>query len=204
MIKLTWASQWLQNEALKAWNLRAMNSLHVRRGIHRTLPVWSCPLLTSKCWVQCAFPPLNPYSFLWIQQGLWESTIFWNRRSTAEVQEMEHCLKQLWKKKTTLCFWRACACLVSQACPILCDSVDCMYSSRLLCPWNFPRHGVGCHALLQRIFLNQKSSPHLLSLLHWHQILYHWAQEAYITGINSKSTKMCNVNATSERMQRLY
>ena len=27
--------------------------------------------------------------------------------------------------------------------------------------------GVGCHALLQRIFLIQGSNPHLLSLLHW-------------------------------------
>ena len=202
MIKLTWASQWLQNEALKAWNLRAMNSLHVLRGIHGTLPVWSRPLLTSKCSVQCAFPPLNPYSFLWIQQGLWESTIFWNKRSTAKVQEMEHCLKQLTKKKkkkekNILCFWHANACLISQSCLILCDPVDCMYSSRLLCPWKFSRHRVGCHALLQRIFLNQISNPHLLSLLHWHQIHYHWAQEAYITGINHESTKMRNVNATS-------
>ena len=27
--------------------------------------------------------------------------------------------------------------------------------------------GLGCHALLQGIFLNQGSNPHLLCLLHW-------------------------------------
>ena len=41
--------------------------------------------------------------------------------------------------------------------------------ARLLCPWDSPgkNTGVGCHALLQGIFLTQGSSLHLLSLLHW-------------------------------------
>ena len=36
-------------------------------------------------------------------------------------------------------------------------------------PWDAPSKntGVGCHALLQRIFLTQGSNPHLLCLLHW-------------------------------------
>ena len=36
----------------------------------------------------------------------------------------------------------------------------------LLCPWNFPgkNTGVGCHFLLQGIFLTQGLNPHLL---HW-------------------------------------
>ena len=39
----------------------------------------------------------------------------------------------------------------------------------LLCAWNFPgkNTGVGCHFLLQGIFLTQGSNPHLLSPLHW-------------------------------------
>ena len=39
----------------------------------------------------------------------------------------------------------------------------------LLCPWNFPgkNTGVGCHFLLQGIFLTQGSNPHLLHRLHW-------------------------------------
>ena len=44
-------------------------------------------------------------------------------------------------------------------------------NARLLCLWNSPRKntGVGCHSLLQRIFLAQGLNP---SLLHWRQILY--------------------------------
>ena len=39
---------------------------------------------------------------------------------------------------------------------------------RLLCPWDSPgKNGVGCHALLQRIFPTQGSIPCLLLLLHW-------------------------------------
>ena len=42
--------------------------------------------------------------------------------------------------------------------------------TRLLCPWDSPgKHtGVDCHFLLQRIFLTQRSNPHLL---HCRQIL---------------------------------
>ena len=40
---------------------------------------------------------------------------------------------------------------------------------RFLCPWDSPGQntGVGCHALLQGIFLTQGSNPHLLCLRHW-------------------------------------
>ena len=39
-------------------------------------------------------------------------------------------------------------------------------AARLLCPWNFPdkNTGVGCHFLLQRIFLTQGLNPRVL---HW-------------------------------------
>ena len=48
--------------------------------------------------------------------------------------------------------------------------------SRLLCPWNSPgkNTGVGCHFLLQRIFLTQGWNP---GLLHLRQILYHLNQQ---------------------------
>ena len=41
--------------------------------------------------------------------------------------------------------------------------------ARLLCPWNLPgkNAGVGCHFLLQGIFLTQGSNLSLLHLLHW-------------------------------------
>ena len=43
------------------------------------------------------------------------------------------------------------------------------YSTSLLCPWASPdkNTGVGCHALLQGIFMTQGSNPHFLCLLHW-------------------------------------
>ena len=43
-----------------------------------------------------------------------------------------------------------------------------------LCPWDSlgKNTGVGCHALLQGIFLTQELN---LGLLHCRQILYHWA-----------------------------
>ena len=68
-------------------------------------------------------------------------------------------------------------CLVTQSCSTLCSPMD--YS-----PPGSSDHrdspgqntGVGCHALLQRIFPTQESN---LSLLNYRQILYDWAtQEA--------------------------
>ena len=46
-----------------------------------------------------------------------------------------------------------------------------LYSTRLPCPWDFPgkNTGVGCHFLLQGIFLTQGLN---LGLLHFRQILY--------------------------------
>ena len=45
----------------------------------------------------------------------------------------------------------------------------------LLCPWDFPgkNTGVGCHFLLQGIFLTQGLNPHFLHLPQW--VLYHRA-----------------------------
>ena len=44
-----------------------------------------------------------------------------------------------------------------------------VWPTRLLYPWDFPGKniGVGCHALLQGIFLTQGWNPCLLCLLHW-------------------------------------
>ena len=44
-----------------------------------------------------------------------------------------------------------------------------LYPTRLPCPWDSPgkNTGVGCHALLQGIFLTQGLNPHVLCLLHW-------------------------------------
>ena len=44
-----------------------------------------------------------------------------------------------------------------------------LWPTRLLCPWDSPgkNTGVGCHALLQGIFLTQGSNPHSLLLMLW-------------------------------------
>ena len=57
-------------------------------------------------------------------------------------------------------------CMLPQSCPTLCDPMDYM---RLLCPWDFPgkNTGVGCHFLLQGIFLTQGLNKHLLHLQRW-------------------------------------
>ena len=50
------------------------------------------------------------------------------------------------------------------------DSLDTTVEpARLLCPWDSPgkNTGVGCHFLLQGIFLTQGPNLHLLCLLHW-------------------------------------
>ena len=43
-----------------------------------------------------------------------------------------------------------------------------LYPARLLCPWHPPgkNTGVGCHFLLQGLFLTQGSNPHVLHLQH--------------------------------------
>ena len=57
------------------------------------------------------------------------------------------------------------------ACSTVSDSLrpHGLYPARLLHPRDFPdkNTGVGCHFLLQEIFLTQGSNTHLLHLLHW-------------------------------------
>ena len=54
-----------------------------------------------------------------------------------------------------------------------------LYPIRSLCPRGFPgkNTGVGCHFLLQRIFLTQGSN---LSLLNCRQILYHLNHQGHL------------------------
>ena len=61
-----------------------------------------------------------------------------------------------------------CCCLVTL---VVSDSVwpYGLQPTRLPCPWDSPSKntGVGCHALLQGIFLTQGLNRNLLCLLHW-------------------------------------
>ena len=65
------------------------------------------------------------------------------------------------------CHW---CCSVTKSCPTLYDPTE---PTRLLCPWDSPgkNTGVGCHFLLQGIFLMQGSN-HVSCI--GRQVLYHW------------------------------
>ena len=60
--------------------------------------------------------------------------------------------QQSYRYESVCTYVYVCAKLL-QSCPTLCGPMDC--TSRLLCPQDFPGEssGVGCHALLQGIFL---------------------------------------------------
>ena len=62
--------------------------------------------------------------------------------------------------------------LTAQLCPTLCNPMN----TRLLCSWNSPgkNTGVGCHSLLQGIFLTQGLKP---GLLYCRQILQHLSHQ---------------------------
>ena len=63
-----------------------------------------------------------------------------------------------------------CAVLSCLVCPTLCDFIDCSPPCSSVHGETPGKNiGVGCHALLQRIFPNQGSNP---GLPHWRQILY--------------------------------
>jgi len=54
-----------------------------------------------------------------------------------------------------------------QSCPTLCNPMNCsLRGSSVHGDSPGKNTGVGCHALLQGIFLTQGSNPHLLCLLH--------------------------------------
>ena len=71
-------------------------------------------------------------------------------------------------------------CLVTKSGPVLLWPQG-LRPTRLLCPWDFPgkNTGMGWHFLLQGLFPTQGLN---LCLLHYKQILYHWAiREAHTT-----------------------
>ena len=68
--------------------------------------------------------------------------------------------------------------------------------SRLLCPWDSPgkNTGVGCHSLLQGIFLTQESN---LGIPHCRQILYHLShQESFGGSLFEKTSSAASAKPT--------
>ena len=85
--------------------------------------------------------------------------------------------------------WNICS--VAQLCPTLCDSLDCQ-PLMLFSFWEFPGKNteVGCHFLLQGIFLVQGSNLHLWHLLHLQadsSPLSHLGNHAVIAGVSLKT-----------------
>ena len=76
--------------------------------------------------------------------------------------------------------------LIVQLCPTLCDPMNCRPPGSSIHGDSPGKNtGVGCHALLQRIFPNQRSNP---GLPHYKQILYRLShQEPKNTGVGSLS-----------------
>ena len=68
--------------------------------------------------------------------------------------------------------------------------------TRLLCPWDSPGKniGVGCHFLLQGIFLTQESNP---GLLHCREILYHLSHWWLWSKKSSRAHVLCNKRSHS-------
>ena len=62
-----------------------------------------------------------------------------------------------------------CCCLVTKSCLTLCHPMNCVAPPVSSCPFPGKNTGVGCHFLLQGIFLTQGLN---LCLLHCRQILY--------------------------------
>ena len=87
--------------------------------------------------------------------------------------------------------------LVAQLCLPLCNPMDCSPPDSLVHGDSPGKNtGVGCHALLQGIFLTQGSNP---GFLHCRQILYHLSHqgspytatmEAHIGGPHPKSWRL--------------
>ena len=69
--------------------------------------------------------------------------------------------------------------------------------TRLLCPWDSPgkKTGVGCHALLQGIFLTQGSNLHLLHLLRWQAGSLPQAPPGKPLGLASHTSNLWTVDA---------
>ena len=78
-----------------------------------------------------------------------------------------------------------------------------------LCPWDSPgkNTGVGCHALLQGIFLTQGSNPNLLGLLHWQvdslPLAPPWEAPMLYVYLNKSGEKKCLKKAFLHKTQRL-
>ena len=85
-----------------------------------------------------------------------------------------------------------CACMLSHFSYVQFFVTPWTVAHRLLCPWNSPGKNtvVGCHALLQGIFLTQGWNPCMLYLLHDMWVLYHRA--IYVCLVAKSCPTLCD------------
>ena len=75
---------------------------------------------------------------------------------------------QVWDVDEGVNYLLLCACVCMLSCVSPVQLLGTLWTG-FLCPWNSPGKniGLGCHALLQGLFLAQGSNLHLLCLLYW-------------------------------------
>ena len=114
----------------------------------------------------------------------------WDKRQGIKVSYCQHVASHFGHSRE--CRVRArfcccCCCLVAKSCLTL--QPHGLQPIRLLCPWDFPgkNTGVGCHFLLQGIFLTQGSNLHLL---HWQADSLLWATREARTRFRGSFAKL--------------
>ena len=113
-----------------------------------------------------------------------------NQGMTQQTRKIpgETCCRSVQARACLLC--PGCRVAVVQLHRTLCNPMDSA-RTRLLCPWDFPGKdiGMGCHFLLQGIFLTQGSN---LCLLHWQADslpLSHLGRSNEVDRLSSKKTE---------------
>ena len=115
-------------------------------------------------------------------------------------QRKQNVLKELSWRAIVLLKGCVCVCVcvcvwLSRSYPTLCDPMDCSPAGSSV-HWDSPgkNTGVGCHAVLQGIFLTQGSNPSLLRLLHWQAGSLPLAPTGKLRGeARANHTKVCRV-----------
>ena len=79
--------------------------------------------------------------------------------------------------------------LVAQSCPILCDPMGCSPPGSTGNSQG-KNTGVGCHPLLQGLFITQGSNT---GLMHYQQILYHLSHQGSLISIYSATNILIHV-----------
>ena len=127
-----------------------------------TIVKWgvSCSVMPNPLWPHGLQPTrlLCPWHFPGRDTGVGCHFLF----QITIVKDVYQFLQSLVKLKSLSCAWLF--------------STPGTVTTRLLCPWNFPGKstGVGCHFLLQEIFLTQGSN---LVLPHCRWMLYHLSHQ---------------------------